>query len=277
MMTATDIPDTPESHATAPDVTEPIDDVTEPIDDVTEPINDTPLRWFIRGTALGMLVMGSVNAVSYFFRSSSWGSLVGRPTAWKESIGFPFKVWEAGNTYGGLFADYWMLALNVLAAAALGSLLGIWSARHTTDLNRWVEGLMPSAEPHDERPVQFSLRGLMIATGIAAVVATVARNFAARPETLIAIYALGPASLVAIAMLPRKLSWQKRVMIIVPAAYAMIAAAIAVGIGLGMDFDKVLMGIFLCWTPQSALAAVGLTTAIFVSQAYRESKIAPPA
>ena len=123
--------------------------------------------------------------------------------------------------------------------------------------------------------MQFSLRGLLIATGIAAVVAMAARNFAARPETLIAIYALGPLGLVAIAMLPRKLSWQRRVMIIVPAAYALIAAAIAVGLGLGMEFDKVLMGIFLCWTPQSAMAAVALVSAIFVSQAYRDSKIAP--
>ena len=36
--------------------------------------------------------------------------------------------------------------------------------------------------------------------------------------------------------------------------------------GMGMEFDKVLMGIFLCWTPQSALAAVGLILAILISQ-----------
>ena len=91
-------------------------------------INDTPLLWFVRGTALGMLVVGSLNAVSYFFRSSSWGSLVGRPAPNEESLGFPFKIWEAGNTYGGWFADYSMLAANGLVAAAFGSLLGWWAA-----------------------------------------------------------------------------------------------------------------------------------------------------
>ena len=229
---------------------------------------DSSLRWFSRGLAVGLLVMGSVNAVSYFFRSSSWGSLVGEPELREESIGFPFKVWEAGNTYGGMFADYPMLGLNALFAVGLGSLLGLWAAFQTDTLNRWMDGLTPTGE---QRPVQFSLRGLLIATVLAAVVAMVARNFAARKETLLAIYGLGPLILVAVAMLPRHLSWQRRIMIIVPAAYALIAAAIAVGVKLGMEFDQVLMGIFLCWTPQSALAALGLSIAILVSQARRDT------
>ncbi len=235
-------------------------------------VADTPWLWFVRGTSLGMLLIGSLNAVSYFFRSSSWGSLVGKTSPDQESLGFPFKVWEAGNTYGGLYADYPMIVFNGLVAVGFGSLLGWWAARRTNDLNAWVESIMAEIEPEGERPVQFSLRGLLIATAIAAIVATVARHYAARPETLIGIYALGPALLVAIAMLPRKLSWQKRVMIIVPAAYALIAAAIAVGFGLGMEFDKVLMGIFLCWTPQSALAAAGLILGIFVSRGFGETR-----
>jgi hypothetical protein len=32
-----------------------------------------------------------------------------------------------------------------------------------------------------------------------------------------------------------------------------------VGANLKIDFDRVLMAIFLCWTPQSALAAMALT------------------
>ena len=231
-------------------------------DSTPRQVNDSPLLWFIRGTALGMLVMGAVNAVSYFFRSSSWGSLIGKPSVMRESLGFPFKVWEAGNTFGGWFADYQMLALNALVATALGACLGWWASRRTAKLNRWLESMLAEMEPKQHRPLQFSLRGLLIATLIAAVVATLARHFAARPETLLAIYALGPALLVVVAMLPRHLSWQKRVMIIVPAAYTLIVAAIAVGFALGMEFDKVLLGIFLCWTPQSALAAVGLMLAI---------------
>jgi hypothetical protein len=82
-----------------------------------------------------------------------------------------------------------------------------------------------------------------------------------------AIYGLGPLLLVAIAMLPRRLSWQKRVVIIIPATLTLIAVAIAVGSAMEMEFDKVLMGIFLCWTPQSALAAIGLTATLLVAQA----------
>jgi len=91
------------------------------VDSEMEPhVIDTPLLWFVRGTALGMLVMGSLNAVSYFFRSSSWGSLVGRPASNQESLGFPLKIWEAGNTYGGWFADYSMLAAVDAGASVEG-------------------------------------------------------------------------------------------------------------------------------------------------------------
>jgi len=130
-----------------------------------------------------------------------------------------------------------------------------------------VTEMQGEATRHQQQPIQFSLRGLLITTTVVAVAATLARNFAARPETLIAIYALGPLALVAIAMLPRRLSWQKRVVIIIPATLTLIAVAIAVGNAMSMEFDKVLMGIFLCWTPQSALAAIGLTATILITQA----------
>ena len=233
---------------------------------------DSPLRWYLRGTAVGLLLMGSANALSYFFRSSDWGSLVGERGRLRESVGFPFEVWEAGNTYGGLFADYRMLGWNVVVALLVGSALGIWAAWKTDSLNRMLENMKLESGERTHQPIQFSLRGLMVATLIAAVVATLARQFAARPETLVAIYALGPMTLVAIAMLPHRLTWQKRIMIIIPAAYALIGTAIAVGIAMGMEFDKVLMGIFLCWTPQSAIAAVALTATIFFSQ-YRHDRM----
>lgn len=236
-----------------------------------QPYADPPRRWFIRGTAVGMLLMASVNAISYFFRSGDWSSLVGRPQSLDESVGFPFKVWEAGNTYEGMYADYPMMGMNILVAAAVGSILGWLTARKTDFLNGLIQDMQEGWTPHRHQSVQFSLRGLMVATLIAAVVATFARHYAARPETLIAIYTLGPAMLVAIAMLPRRLSWKTRVVIIIPAAYSLIAAAIAVGNALGMEFDKVLMGIFLCWTPQSALAAVGLTASLLYAQVRRRT------
>lgn len=228
---------------------------------------DSPTRWFLRGTAVGMLLMAAVNAISYFFRSADWSSLVGQPRSLQESVGFPFVVWEAGNTYGGMFADYPMMGVNILIAAAVGSIIGSVAARKTKFLNRLIQELQQGASSHKHQPIQFSLLGLMIATTIVAVMAMLARQFAARPETLIAIYGLGPLLLVAIAMLPRRLSWQKRVMIIIPATLTLIAVAIAVGNAMGMEFDKVLMGIFICWTPQSALAAVVLTATLLVAQA----------
>lgn len=227
-------------------------------------LTDSKFRWFLRGTAVGMLLMAAINALSYFVRSSDWSSLVGKPKSLEESIGFPLTIWEAGNTYGGMFADYPNLGLNILFAALVGSIVGLVTAFRADFLNRLIYQVEFAGEESDSRqPVQFSLLGMMVATTVIAVVTALARKFAARPETLIAIYVLGPASLVSIAMLPRRLSWQRRVVIIIPATLALIAVAIAVGTRMQMEFDKVLMGVFLCWTPQSALAAIGLTVYLF--------------
>jgi hypothetical protein len=236
-------------------------------------VTDSATRWFLRGLAVGMLLIASINALSYFFRSARWGTIVGRPAAFQESIGFPFQVWEAGNTYGGMFVDYQVLGLNILVAMLVGTVVGWITARHTASLNRLIEQMQFDATGRESPPIQFSLRGLMLATLIVAVIATIARQFAARRETLVAIYALGPLVLVVIAMLPRGLSWQKRVVIIVPATLTLIAVAITVGTAIDIEFDKVLMGIFLCWTPQSALAALGLTASILYVQSRQGAKM----
>jgi len=246
----------------------------QPTDEGTDheevsPLAGTPRRWFVRGMGVGMLLMASVNALSYFFRSKSWRGLVGQvPRDSGESLGFPFQVWEAGNTYGGMYADYPMIGLNILVAALVGMVVGVFVARKTDFLNRLLNESDEDIEGNPDQPVQFSLSGLMIATTLSAIFASVASKLAVRPETLIAIYALGPTALVIIAMLPRNISWQQRVAIITPATFCLIAVAIAVGHGLKMEFDKVLMGIFLCWTPQSALAATVLTISIFVHQEH---------
>lgn len=234
--------------------------------------DDSPTRWFLRGTAVGMLLMAAANAISYFFRSADWSSLVGPPKSYSEAVGFPFVVWEAGNTYGGMFADYPMMAVNIVVAALAGSIIGAIAARKTVFLNGLIHQMQREASKQPQQPIQFSLQGLMVATTFAAVAAMLARQFAARPETLIAIYTAGPMLLVIIAMLPRRLSWQKRVVIIIPATLTLIGVAIAVGNAMGMEFDKVLMGIFICWTPQSALAAVLLTAALLAGQAREFSQ-----
>lgn len=227
---------------------------------------ESPRRWFVRGAAAGMLLMAAVNAVSYFFRSAKWGSLVGKPEPLLESVGFPLKVWEAGNTYGGFFADYPRLGVNILVAAGVGVIVGMIAAGHHDFLNRVTAIAEPGGESQKPQPIQFSLRGLMVATTIAAVVAMLASKLVAHPGTLLAIYALGPVTLVAIAMIPRRLSWRRRVAIIIPTTLTLIAVAVVVGNALEIEFDKVLLGIFLCWTPQSALAAVVLTASILMTQ-----------
>ena len=246
-----------------PNVSEPVV-AQEPLfqpsfDAASELRQDSPIRWFLRGTAIGMLLMAAVNAISYFFRTSDWSNLVTSRLRSEEAVGFPFVVWEAGNTYGGMYADYRRLGLNLLVAVAFGSVVGWFAARKTTFLNGLISQLDHGAIQRRAPPIQFSLRGLMVTTAVVAVVATLARNFAARPETLITIYALGPASLVVLVMLPQGLNWEKRVALIIPATFLLISVAIAVGTAMGMEFDKVLKGIFLCWTPQSALAAIALT------------------
>ncbi|NNE00591.1 MAG: hypothetical protein HKN47_25025 [Pirellulaceae bacterium] len=238
---------------------------------------DSKLQWFVRGTAVGMLTMAMINAISYFLRSEHWGSLVGDHSTGRESLGFPLVVWEDGQTYGGMFVDYPMLGLNLLFATFIGAIVGTFAASKSTPLNVMMASMHDHSPTDHLQPIQFTLRSLLITTTLVAVVAMLANNYAARPETLIAIYAAGPTFLVAIAFLPRRISWQKRVAIIIPATVCLIAVAIAVGIALGMEFDKVLMGVFLCWTPQSALGALAISTWILLSyfrshpSPYRES------
>ncbi|WP_153555304.1 hypothetical protein [Roseimaritima sediminicola] len=216
------------------------------------------LRWFGRGLFLGLLLAGTANAVSYFFRSDGWGSLLGNRQAGREAIGFPLELWRSGTNYGGLFIDSWGLAINALAALALGTLLGLWSASRA----RWLETMLRDFERREQNKAQqnfqFTVGGLMVATVLSAIVAWTVKEFATRPESLWVIYVLGPAGLVLLALLPHRIAWQQRVAILTPATLAMIAVALWIGASLGIEFDVVLMGIYICWVPQTMLAAIVL-------------------
>jgi hypothetical protein len=237
------------------------------------PFTGSPIVWFLRGTSLGALLMAAVNALSYFVRSEEWGSLVGMQSKYgSESLGFPFQVWESGNTYGGMFADYSMIGLNTVVAVGVGMLLGAWAGWNACLLNRLLARALQDQPEMTHRPVQFSLSGLLLVTTLSAIVASAASQMAIRPETLMVIYVLGPLGLIILAMMPRNINWQQRVVIITPATFCLIAIALAVGYKLQMEFDKVLMGIFLCWTPQSAFAAVALTVWVFAQEAYRPQR-----
>ncbi len=138
------------------------------------PAPEAPAKWFARGCAAGILIMASLNAVSYFLRSSAWNTLIGTRSDPNESIGFPWEMWEGGNSYAGMYVDYPVLGLNALSGLLVGVVVGGLFASQAARLNRMLGrehfAQQRSAEPSDEhRRIQFSLRGLMVATSIIAV------------------------------------------------------------------------------------------------------------
>lgn len=243
------------------------------IDTIPPGLSGSARRWMIRGMFVGVLLTGSANALSFFFRSRGWGSLLGSREPYDEAIGFPLAVWEEGAGYSSHQLNTAAFAIDIAIGLGLGLLLGGVAVKSRPILNRIIASMQTADElkesnGHQDIPIQFSLSGLLITTTIAAVAAALARSFTPRVEILAAIYALGPIALVGLMFLPRGLRWQQRVGLLIPSTIVLIAVAIAVGNALNVEFDKVLMGIFICWTPQTTLAALGLTTWLMVSQ-YR--------
>jgi len=225
----------------------------------------TPQRWFIRGFLVGILISGSLNAISYFFRSQRGGNLLGTSPDHYEALGFPRTLWETGNTYGGLFIDLPGLLVNALFAAVLGTACGLLTQLFRGRLNDLIARLDQAIAVPRRGTLQFSLRGLLTVCALAAVAAAGAHYaVAGSPVVLGIIYALGPWILVLIAFLPMGLAWQQRVAVLVPAALLLMLAAVAVGGALNppLEFDKVLLYIFVCWTPQSVLVALVLTVSL---------------
>lgn len=228
--------------------------------------NDTMVAWVFRGVAVGVLVLGAANALSFFFRSEGWGSLLGNLQPYDEAIGFPLAVWEESGGYGGHLLNKQAFAINAAFGLGLGLLIGAIAGWKKKTLNRLMNRFAGGG--HSDTQLQFSLRGLMITTVLAAVATAAVSSMTPRPAYLAAVYALGPAALVGIAFLPRRISWQRRVAIIIPATVVLIAITITMGNALSVPFDKVMMGVFICWTPQTAIAAILITTWIMLRE-YR--------
>jgi hypothetical protein len=108
---------------------------------MNQPIATTPSRWFVRGFAVGILLCASLNSLSYFSRSDGAGNLVGTAPGNHEALGFPFELWETGNTYGGLFIDLTGLLLNGTMAIAIGAAIGLVTLRYRAPLNRLTKEL----------------------------------------------------------------------------------------------------------------------------------------
>ncbi len=222
----------------------------------------TPSRWFVRGFLVGILITGSLTAVSYFFRSERGGNLLGTTPEHYEALGFPCTLWETGNMYGGVFVDLRSLLVDASFGVAVGAVCGLATLAFRGRLNELVERLDKAVTVGGHGRLQFSLRGLLAVSGLAALAAAGAHYaLAGHPAVLGIIYWLGPWILVLIAFLPMGLSWQERVVVLVPTALLLMLAAVGVGMSLKppLEFDKVLMYIFICWTPQSVLVAIALS------------------
>lgn len=228
------------------------------------PIRSTPALWFCRGFVVGVLLIGAVNALSYFWRSEGGGNLTGGHPGRAEALGFPWLVWEKGNAYGGWFVDYRAMLLNAAFASAVGVVFGKLAVRKRRLWERLLVSLEDSITGRHGK-VQVSIGGLLMATIASAILAAAGRYLVAgRPEALGIIFLMGPWILVVIALIPRNIPWQTRVVILIPITLLMIGGAVYTGASLQnrLEFDEVLMGIFVCWTPQCAFAAMLLTAAI---------------
>ncbi len=249
-------------------VSESIDSSDEPPVMAPSSLQNSAVAWLVRGLVVGLLLLGSANALSFFFRSRGWGSLLGNRQGGDEAIGFPMIIWEEGAGYGSHPLKVVPFAVNVTTAVLLGLAIGAIAVWQRHSLNQIMDRFRDESAGDDVR-LQFSVRGLLITTVLAALAAAAARTFTPRVEVLAAIYALGPAALILLAYVPRRLSWQQRVAILTPSAFMLIAFAITLGAVLNVEFDKVLMGVYICWTPQAAIGAVVLTTFIL----WREYRV----
>lgn len=219
-------------------------------------IGNLPRHWFFRGMLLGAIVIGACNALSYFYYVRGWGSLLGGHPD-QEGIGVPLQMW-----YGGAQLDKIALWVDIGVGLILGGLLGSIAAHQSARLNQMLQAVLdqqPSMQ--SPQPFQFSLSSLMVATVPIALLFAAART--ERSEVLGAIYILGPGVLVLLAMLPKNLSWQSRVILLTPMALALIGFAIWIAARLNIAIDFVMLGIYVCWVPQCVVAIVVLLTVGF--------------
>ena len=222
-------------------------------------------HWFTRGLAGGFLLMAGVNAVSFFFRTGGFGSLLGYPTLPSESIGFPLPVWEAGKFYRGAFVDYRAVMINIAFALIPGLVfgcVGVWGREH---FNQWVEEFEREQADSQRLRFQFSTKTLLVLTTVVALAIAAISSYRQSRVTLLAVYLIGPAALIGLAMLPDRIRWYWRALLLVIVAKGLIGIAISTGFALGMPLDKVMFGIFVCWVPQSVFAAFGITVGLVVA------------
>ena len=251
-------------------------------------IGSSGWHWFGRGFLVGVMVIAAANAISYFVRSDGVSNLIGLTQDQSERIGFPLEVWQKGMSYGRYMVDFPAFFTNALAGVGLGVLFGGLAATKRSSLNRillhgiendpafaclldsqGINNLSPANDNAAEQPAskaganQFSMGGLLLCTALVAGVISAAMRIGPDPKVLAAIYFFAPLVMIVVAMAPPHFSWQMRCVVLLALCATAIGVAIWIGSGLGFQFDEVLMGIFICWTPQGVIGALTLLMWLF--------------
>ena len=226
-------------------------------------IGSSRWHWFGRGFLVGLMIIGAANAISYFVLSDGFSNLIGKKADEQELIGFPFQVWQRGKTYGTALINFPSFYINGATGVGLGLVIGTLWALLTNKLNQVAENILrveqTSALPSETKSQddssgnQFSLGGLMIGTTLVALIVGLATKLQPDPRVIAGIFFFGPVVIIGITMLPRRWSLQFRMAALTVLAASSIGVAVAVGSGLELPFDEVLMGIFICWTPQGVI------------------------
>jgi len=219
------------------------------------------------------MIIGAANAISYFVLSDGYSNLVGWEADERERIGFPFEVWQRGKTYGTNLINFPAFYKNGATGFGLALILGILSLKCRNSLNRTAERILRAEQPLPESTEankveppqtssgnQFSLGGMMLGTMIVAIIIGLATKLRPDPKVMAAIFFFAPVVMIGITMLPRRWTLYFRMAALSVLATSSIGVAIAVGAGLGIPFDEVLMGIFICWTPQGVIGTLSLVT-----------------
>ncbi|MDB4778115.1 hypothetical protein OAG68_01535 [bacterium] len=245
-----------------------------------EPKSPRPARsrshWFVQGFCIAFLLIAAGNAASFFWRSAGIDSLFEGNVRSKEAIGFPIEIWNANSEFGPLYINYLMMAVNGLFGAILGLFLGGLAMKFSAPLDGLIRDFENQAASQNRSlSLQFSMFGLMGATAILGLLVAGVTQWAGTRELLWFVYLLGPTLLIGIAFLPQGLHWQTRCLILTSVAGVVIAGAIWSGNLRGMEFDRVMMGIFVFWTPQSAIAAFLLLVGIIVQRLKSERSVVP--
>ncbi|MEL7496636.1 MAG: hypothetical protein AAFN77_03445 [Planctomycetota bacterium] len=227
--------------------------------DAQPKIGTSVFHWFVRGLFGGIMLIAAINAISYFFLSEGLANLIGRQPEVIEVIGFPFEVWREGASYGTSFVDYWGAVKNLAVGLVLGLFFGWIGIALRPQFNQWVADF--EAESKKVRPTvhQFSLKSILFWTTVVAMFAALMTRWNGTSEGLFAIYLLGPLTLIWIAMFPDHLHWTVRAVILSILAFALIGIALRSGSELGMPLDRIMLGFFVSWTPQSVFAAFLIT------------------